>query len=188
MPATRLPAETHRADEAGFSMVDVLVSTGLLMISSVALMSVFNSSITSLKSISGRDAVIAAINADLAKIERLNDYYTCKTGSCSVLSLDQEPPDKFQYAPRRDDTTAFTIFAALCKNTPTNLSTALLNTIGASTTIIAKGAVGEVNINRTARLYPGNGSDSHLYIVEWSPPQGAKTQVTLSPPVGRWCP
>ena len=168
-------------------MVEAIVSAGLLTVSTVALMGVMNSSITSVKNLNSRDASFAAINADMAETQRLNDYYTCAAGSCSVANLDDEPPDKYQYAPSpNQDLAAFSTFASLCKNTPSKLSQALVNRLGDSTTITANG--GSVAITRTARLHPDNGNDRHLYIVEWIPPQGSKTQLILSPTVSQWCP
>ena len=71
MLSARLNAKKHRTGEAGFSLAEAIVSAGLLTVSSVALISVFTSSVESVKSINNRDAVSAAINADLAKIQRL---------------------------------------------------------------------------------------------------------------------
>ena len=181
MPSIRLHIKMHRAGEAGFSLAEAIVSAGILTVSSVALISVFTSSIESVKSINNRDAVSAAINADLAETQRLNDYYTCMSGSCEVANLELPRPTKYQYAPSSNNSAAYSAFAALCKNTPTNLSMALVNQLGASRTITP-------NITRTARIHPNNGSNGHLYIVEWSPPEGAKTQIILSPTVSQWCP
>lgn len=181
MLSTRLNAKKHRTGEAGFSLAEAIVSAGLLTVSSVALISVFTSSVESVKSINNRDAVSAAINADLAEIRRLNDYYTCLSGSCEVANLELPPPNKYEYAPGSNNPTAYSAFAAFCKNTPTNLSQVLVNQLGASITITP-------NITRTARLHPNNGSNGHLYIVEWSPPEGPKTQIILSPTVSQWCP
>ena len=181
MISTRLNAKKHRTGEAGFSVAEAIVSASILTVSSVALISVFTSSVESVKSISSRDAVSAAINADLAEIQRLNDYYTCFNGSCVVACFTQSPPSKYQYAPPHNSA-AYATFAALCKNTPpTNLSQGLVNELGTIRTITP-------NITRTARLHPNNGSNGHLYIVEWSPPEGAKTQIILSPTVSQWCP
>ena len=220
MISTRLNAKKHRTGEAGFSVAEAIVSAGVLTVSSVALISVFTSSVESVKSISSRDAISTAINADLAKTQKLNDNYTCLTGSkddphayddddddddddhdhdhdddddddsAAVASLGPcvanrglLPPDKYHYAPSNspEDLEAYSAFAALCKNTPTNLSQAIVNKLGARTTITP-------NITRTARLHPNNGSTGHLYIVEWDPPEGAKTQIILSPTVSQWCP
>ncbi len=186
MRPTRLHVKTNPAREAGFSMVEAIVSAGLLTVSTVALIGVLNSSITSVKNINSRDEGFAAINADMANVQRMNDYYACILGSCSVADLGQPPPTKYTYAPSPSDATAFTTFSNLCKNIPSNLSQALLDRLGASTTITANG--GSVAITRTATLHPGNGSNQHLYIVEWIPPQGAKTQIVLAPTVSQWCP
>ena len=181
MLSTRLNAKKHRTGEAGFSVAEAIVSAGILTVSSVALISIFTSSVESVKSISSRDAVSAAINADLGEIQRLNDYYTCLTGSCSVTSLVESPPTKYMYAPSPDKSVAYATFAALCKNTSKNLSQGIVDELGAITTITP-------NITRTARLHPNNGSNGHLYIVEWIPPEGAQIQIILSPTVSQWCP
>ncbi len=186
MRLTRLHVKTNPAGEAGFSMVEAIVSAGLLTVSTVALMGVLNSTLTSVKNINSRDEGFVAINADMANVQRMNDYYTCIAGNCSVSNLNQDPPTKYQYAPSPSDPTAFATFSNLCKNTPSNLSQALVDTLGASTSITANG--GSVDITRTATLHPGNGSNQHLYIVEWIPPQGAKTQIVLAPTVSQWCP
>ena len=182
MPSIRqLKAKKHQASEAGFSLAEAIVSAGVLTVTSVALISVFTSSVESIKSINSRDEVSAAINSDLAKIQHLNDYYTCLTGSCSVTYLVESPPNKYMYAPNPDNSVAYATFAALCKNTPKNLSQGIVDELESSPTITP-------NITRTARLHPNNGSNGHLYIVEWSPPEGAKTQIILSPTVSQWCP
>ena len=182
MPSIRqLKAKKNRASEAGFSLAEAIVSAGVLTVTSVALISVFTSSVESVKSINNRDAFTAAINADLAATQLLNDHYTCLSGSCEVANLELPPPTKYQYAPDSNNSAAYPTFASLCKNTPTNLSQGLVNELGASTTITP-------NITRTASLHPNNGSNGHLYIVEWSPPEGPKTQIILSPTVSQWCP
>ena len=163
-------------------MAEAVVSAGILTVSSVALISVFTSSVESVKNINNRDAISAAINADLAETQRLNDYYTCLSGICEVANQEL-PLTKYEYAPDNDpaNSAAYSAFAALCKNTPTNLSQRLVDELGASKTIAP-------NITRTAKLHPNNDSNSHLYIVEWSPPEGGKTQIILSPTVSQWCP
>lgn len=181
-----LKAKKHQAGEAGFSLAEAIVSAGLLTVSSVALISVFTSSVDSVKTISSRDAVSAAINADLAETQRLNDYYTCAAGTCSVASLALPPPTKYQYAPSPNSSAAFTTFAGLCRNTPSNLSQGLVERLGSSTTIQPNNST--IAITRMARLHPNNGSNSHLYIVEWIPTEGPKTQIVLSPTVSQWCP
>ena len=182
MPSIRqLKVKKNRAGEAGFSLAEAIVSAGILTVSSFALISVFTSSVKSVKSINNRDAISSAINADLAETQRLNDYYTCLSGSCEVANLELPPPDKYHYAPDSNNSAAYSTFASLCKNTPTNLSQALVNQLGASRTI-------PPNITRTTRLHPNNGSNGHLYIVEWIPPGGPTTQIILSPTVSQWCP
>lgn len=187
MPSIRqLKAKKHQASEAGFSLAEAVVSAGILTVSSVALISVFTSSVESVKNINSRDAISAAINADLAETQRLNDYYTCLSGSCEVANLELPPPTKYDYAPSPNSFAAFTTFAGLCKNTPSNLSQALVERLGSSTTIQPKNST--IAITRTARLHPNNGSNGHLYIVEWIPPGGPTTQIILSPAVSQWCP
>lgn len=186
MSDIRLLGRRQLAGGAGLSSVEVIVSAALFAIAVTALAGVFNSSLQAIKRVSSRDSTSAVINADLAKIQQLNDYYSCVSGSCAVTSLEASPPDQFQYAPSNADATAFSEFAALCQNSPVNLSQALVEQIGPNSTLASEGS--SIVITRTARLHPNNGSSLHLYIVEWTPSQGAITQVTLSPAVSRWCP
>ncbi len=118
MPSTRLNAKKHRAGEAGFSVAEAIVSAGLLTVSSVALISVFTSSVESVKNINSRDAISAAINADLAKTQRLNDYYTCVAEVAAWLILTNRLLINTNMPPAlADDPAAFATFTSLCKNT-----------------------------------------------------------------------
>ena len=188
MDWSRLRRHSPNNNGGGFSLVEVIVSVVLLAVFTVAIMSVFNSSISTMRSSTELDATAAAISADLAVIERMNDYYSCPTGSCSVGNLSNAPPNKYEYAPSASDAAASTAFLALCTNNPANLSVELVNTIGASATITANNGISPIAISRTAKLHPDNGVNRYLYIVEWTPPMGAKRQIILSPTVAQWCP
>ena len=103
MDWSRLRRHSPNNNGGGFSLVEVIVSVVLLAVSTVAIMSVFNSSISTMRSSTELDATAAAISADLAVIERMNDYYSCPTGSCSVGNLSNAPPNKYEYAPSASD-------------------------------------------------------------------------------------
>lgn len=174
------------AHDAGFNLVELVVAAALMMATTIAIIGVFNTSIFSLRDSNSRDAMAAAISTDLSEIERLNDNYACPSGDCSVQSL---APTKYGYSPSTSDP-GWANFEALCRNTSENLTQNLVDAINQipSPTAIAQG--NNIVIQRTARLHPNNGSDRHLYIVEWTPPsqQGPPRQIVLSPSVAAWCP
>jgi type II secretory pathway pseudopilin PulG len=204
MPLTSPQRQDRSHSEAGFSIVEVVVSALLLLVSTVAILSVFDYSIFSLRRSSDRDAIAAAISADLASIERMNDRYSCSnsTGACS--DDDSKPnPTKYNYAPGRKDA-GWLNFKQLC-DTPTTtgssgLSTALIEKINqtAAITVTTNGL--PITISRSAKPHPDNNKADglpngttivyprHLYIVEWLPPQGPKRELVLTPTVTNWCP
>ncbi len=194
----------HKSDQidAGFSLVEVVISALLLLASTVAIASIFDFSILSLRRSSERDAVAAAISADMAAIELLNEYYTCDSGSgtCNYDESQQTMPSKHNYAPGKSDT-GWATFKQLCDTPTTSASTGIssalitkLSQVSAISTPI-NGQV--IPIPRSVKPHPDNNKPEpdtnviyprHLYIVEWSPPQGSKRELVLTPTVANWCP
>lgn len=190
--------------DAGFSLVEVVISALLLLVSTVAVMSVFDYSILSLRRSSDRDAIAAAISADVAAIERMNDRYSCSiaTGACS----DDESipmPTKYTYAPGRT-AAGWLPFKQLC-DTPTTqagngLATALIAKINQTSAITTSSNGRDLVIPRSAKPHPDNNKADplpdgttivyprHLYIVEWAPAQGPRRELVLTPTVANWCP
>ena len=92
------PRTTSRLT-AGFNLVEVLIASVILLMSLVGAVQ-----------ISGRSGVIgilaaqryekeAAIDEDLARIQRMNDRFTCVSGSCGVVADGEGDMDKNDYFP-----------------------------------------------------------------------------------------
>lgn len=84
---------------SGFNLVEILIASVILLISLVGAVE-----------ISGRSGMIgflagqryereAAIDEDLATIQRMNDRFTCVSGICRVLPDDEGDMDKNDYFP-----------------------------------------------------------------------------------------
>jgi type II secretory pathway pseudopilin PulG len=205
MGKSRPRRHPHALVQGGFSLVEGLISALLLLVSTVAILGVFNYSLQSLRRSSNRDDLSAAISADVAAIELMNDNYACDitTGLCNSINSEQAGPTKYTYAPGSADSGWLT-FKQLC-DTPTTsttpgLSTALIAEINQTATIFASSNGQSLSIPRSAKPHPDNNKPDtlpnssqaiyprHQYLVEWIPPQGSKRLLLLTPTVANWCP
>ncbi len=203
-PSTPPRLQQSLQHDAGFSIVEVVISSLLLLVSTVAIMSIFDYSILSLRRSSDRNAIAAAISADVAAIERMNDRYSCSTSTGECSADDTLPaPTKYTYAPGQT-ADGWLTFKQLCE-TPTTqgsagLATAMITKINQTTSISASSNGRSLTIPRSAKPHPDNNKADvltvnttvvyprHLYIVEWIPPQGPRRELVLTPTVANWCP
>lgn len=178
--------------DTGFSIVEIAVSAALLIITAIGVSSIFNRVTFSLQRSSANDAVASAISADLASIERLNNNYICKAGTCGVTTA---PPTKFDYAPDSSNQAAIASFKDLCQSG--NISANLITLINQDPSVAIANSTAAISINRAAKPHPDNLNDSdyprHLYIVEWkwkfpNSEKEFKRMIILSPTVANWCP
>lgn len=178
--------------DTGFSIVEIAISAALLIITAIGVSSIFNRVTFSLRRSSAYDAVASAISADLASIERLNNNYTCKAGTCGVTTA---PPTKFDYAPDSSNQTAMASFKDLCQSG--NISAKLITLIDQIPSLTTANSTAAISINRTVKPHPDNLNDTdyprHLYIVEWKwklpdSEKEFKRMIVLSPTVANWCP
>jgi len=202
MPSSLIRIHKSAQIDAGFSLVEVVISALLLLASTVAIASIFDFSILSLRRSSERDAVAAAISADMAAIKLLNEHYTCdsESGSCNYDESQQIMPSKHNYAPGKSDA-GWATFKQLC-DTPTTsastgISSALITNISQVSAISTPINGQVIPIPRSVKPHPDNNKPEpdtnviyprHLYIVEWSLPQGSKRELVLTPTVANWCP
>lgn len=99
MITSRAPRTAPRSTSSGFNLVEILIASVILLISLVGAVE-----------ISGRSGMLgflagqryereAAIDEDLAIIQRMNDRFTCVSGICRVLPDDEGDMDKNDYFP-----------------------------------------------------------------------------------------
>ncbi|MEA5421946.1 prepilin-type N-terminal cleavage/methylation domain-containing protein [Synechococcus sp. CCY9201] len=84
---TRLAAAANnRRGNDGFNLVELLISSVILLITLVGAVTIsVTSSMNSFRT-GQRYQQEAAIDADLALIQRYNDRYTCASGTCEILA------------------------------------------------------------------------------------------------------
>jgi hypothetical protein len=199
-------ASSLRSGSPGFSLVELLVGSALLVLTGFAMASILQVTFRFLNQSGEGDAMTAAVNADQAQIEKLNTYYACPSGSCSLPSpLPVNPPTKFQYAPsptlingNQVDLSAIQQFASLCR--PANAAAAQLvdNLITAIQALpIPVNPPSTPLFSREVEAVPTNFAEqTHLYRVRWyyrepGDPAGElppKRQILLTPTVAAWCP
>ncbi len=186
MPLNKSILSIKRSREArGFSIAELVITSSIMAIASVTLAYIFGRSTEFIQRGSDRDATAAAISGDIAKIERLNGSYACPPSK--GCGTQENPPSKFKYAPENDET-GYQSFKNLC-SIGGGLSAGLVEAINQIPNPTISSAGKTIIIGRIAKQFPNNTSDgTHLYVVEWVPPQGTKRQITLLPTVAGWCP
>lgn len=179
-----------RQAAAGFSLVELIVSSALFLVMATGALALF--AITNRQTIQSQTIQEQqfAIGVDLATIQRMNDRYTCASGTCTVNESGGAPGEN-DYFPT--DASAQATFLALCQPSPSavnppTLSDALI------ALIVARPATAEMQqlgISRT--VLKDNESTAaplaHRYTVTWlSNQQAVLRQVTLTPTAAAWCP
>ena len=74
-----------RVDAAGFTLVELLISSVLLVVALTGTSVLFMESNRSSAAASTRYNQQALVDTDLARVRRLNDRYTCVSGTCTSL-------------------------------------------------------------------------------------------------------
>lgn len=168
----------------GFSLIEVVVAAGLLIIVAVGSALLFVLSNRQTVSTRDREEQQSAISDDVAAIQRLNDRYSCTAGanSCAVASYD---PNEDQYYPSGSSNN--TTFNDLCKNG--GLITNLLTTINNTARPTSFTRLGITRNSATAVSDPSGEPMTHRYTVTWVNSNAQQLrQVTLVPTVANWCP
>ncbi len=81
---TALPPP-RRSHDAGFSLVELMVASVLLVLALTGTSVLFVESNRSSAAAETRYRQQALVDTDLARVRRLNDRYTCSTGICTSL-------------------------------------------------------------------------------------------------------
>lgn len=95
----QLPRPGRRAGQAGFSLVEVLISSVILLVTLVGAVTISVTSSMDSYRTGLRYKKEAAIDADLAQIQRLNERYTCISGTCLIQTGSTDPMGKDDYFP-----------------------------------------------------------------------------------------
>ncbi|MFM7268432.1 MAG: type II secretion system protein J [Cyanobium sp.] len=174
---------------AGFSLVELMVSMVLFSIVSAGSLGLFTISTRQANLTRQLQEEEFAIRLDLATIQALNDRYTCASGTC-LIDSNGEPPGQNDYYPTT--TANQSSFASLCssgglagKTTSPTSASGLVGLINATTPPTAFTNLG---ISRTT-LEDGSSPNANRYTVTWKGSDGSVLrQISLTPTTAAWCP
>ncbi len=188
----------RRAQPTGFTLVELLVSSVLLMVGLSGTSLLFQEANQSSAAASERYQQQALVDRDLARVRRLNDRYTCFSGTCSSLgSLELGKNDYFptptSSAPT-GNSTAGDAFEALCKST--GLINQLVADIGATPAALTTAGItytidtahqGQQTISEFGTNVIRN---LHRYTITYTSLSNGEQlrRVTLVPTTVSWCP
>jgi len=183
---------------SGFSLVELMVASVLLVLSLTGTSVLFIESNRSSAAASLRYRQQALVDTDLARVRRLNDRYTCASGSCTSLGTAELGKNDFFPAPTSTaadgNSAAGDAFEALCNST--GLLTQLVADIGAT-----PAALTTAGINYT--IDPNNQGQQtisefgtnvvrnlHRYTITYTNSTSGELlrRVTLVPTTVAWCP
>jgi len=168
-----------RMNQAGFSLVELMLAASLMVIVAVGTAALFTLSNKQTLDSRGRQEEQSAVSDDLATIQRLNDRYSCANGTCAVASTD---PGEDGYYP--STTAARSSFDAQCSSG--TLIDNLISAIGATAT---PAAFSNLGISRSTPSKDTAEPSTNRYTVTWSNSGGRQLrQITLVPTVAGWCP
>ena len=173
---------------AGFSLVELLVSGLLFAILGTGSVALFNLSVRQQASSEARQAEQFAISIDEANMQRMNDRYTCQSGTCLIKA--GSPPGQSEYYPVVGSS-AETLFLALCSPATAQAKALSDDLVTLINTTPATTQLSRLGITRTAvREAETIGQPfSHRYTITWrSRGNAILRQITQAPTTAGWCP
>ena len=163
----------------GFSLVEVMLAAALMVIVAVGTTVLFTLSNSQTLQSRARQGEQAAISDDLATIQRLNDRYSCASGSCAIAASD---PGENDYYP--DTAADRATVDAQC-----NSGALIDNLITAIKSAATPASFGNLGIRRRPASASSDDPATNRYTVTWSSSDGRQLrQVTLVPTMAGWCP
>jgi hypothetical protein len=180
--------------------VELLVATALMTIAVVGSVTLTQSSGLTSRAATARYRQQSLVDADVARIRRLNDRYTCFSGTCT--SSGSTDPGKNGFFPTPPSTsplacgtgTACSNFENLCRST--GLITQLVTEIGTTPTALSNAGVtysidtanqGQQTVSEFGTNVVRN---LHRYTVTYTSSTSGEQlrKVTLVPTAAAWCP
>lgn len=164
----------------GFTLAEVLVAVVVVAIGVTGLVTITNttsSSQVALKSAEGRADAVAA---DIAELQRINDRFTCASGTCLISGSDVNQNGYFP-----SGSSAQTSFKGRCayqsnSDLVTPLAALIPTNSNASSALSASGV--------TRSIDTANQGNAHLYTVTYAAGGQTLATRTLVPTTAAWCP
>ncbi len=198
-PPIPFPRHRQRGRVArGFSLVELMVSSVLLVLALTGTSVLFVESNRSSAAAALRYRQQALVDTDLARVRRLNDRYTCSSGVCTSLGTLELGKNDFFPSPvstaATGNSSAGASFEALCNST--GLITQLVTDIGATpSTLTAAGITYSVDTtNQGQQTISEFGTNAvrnlHRYTITYTNAASGELlrRVTLVPTTVAWCP
>jgi type II secretory pathway pseudopilin PulG len=185
-------------DPDGFTMVELLISSVLLVLALVGTAVLFMESNRSSAATSSRYNQQALVDSDLARVRRLNDRYTCFSGTCTSLGTVELGKNDFFPTPASMDlngnSAAGNGFEALCNST--SLITQLVSEIGTTpAALTAAGITYAIDTNNQGQQTVSEFGTNvvrnlHRYTITYTDRSSGELlrRVTLVPTTVSWCP
>ncbi len=193
-----LPVPPLQVETTGFTLVELLISSVLLVVALTGTSVLFMESNRSSAAASSRYNQQALVDTDLARVRRLNDRYTCVSGTCTSLGTVELGKNDFFPTPTSTaldgNSAAGDAFEALCNST--SLISPLVREIGATPAVLTAAGItyaidtdnqgqqtiSEFGINVVRNL--------HRYTITYSDGSSGELlrRVTLVPTTVSWCP
>jgi len=195
---TPIPPPRRSRGAAGFSLVELMVSSVLLVLALTGTSVLFVESNRSSAAAETRYRQQALVDTDLARVRRLNDRYTCSTGTCTSLGSVELSKNDFFPPPTstaaNGNSSAGQLFEALCNST--SLITQLVADIGATpSTLTAAGITYSIDAaNQGQQTVTEFGTNVvrnlHRYTITYTNSGSGELlrRVTLVPTTVAWCP
>ncbi|MCT0207758.1 prepilin-type N-terminal cleavage/methylation domain-containing protein [Synechococcus sp. CS-1332] len=197
-PTPFQPPRRRTRGSGGFSLVELMVSSVLLVLALTGTSVLFVESNRSSAAASLRYRQQALVDTDLARVRRLNDRYTCSSGTCTSLGTLELGKNDFFPLPTSSaatgNSTAGNSFEALCNST--SLITPLLADIGAApSALTTAGITYQIDPNnqgqQTISEFGTNVTRNlHRYTITYTNSTSGELlrRVTLVPTTVAWCP
>jgi type II secretory pathway pseudopilin PulG len=189
---------TRTVDSTGFTLVELLISSVLLVLALTGTSFLFMESNRSSAATSTRYNQQALVDTDLARVRRLNDRYTCSSGTCTSLGTVELGKNDFFPTPTSPDlngnSAAGNAFEALCNST--GLITQLVNEIGTPpASLTAAGITYAIDTsNQGQQTVSEFGTNVirnlHRYTITYTDVSSGESlrRITLVPTTVSWCP
>ena len=187
-PSRQLGPRRRLRPSAGYSLVELLISALLFAIIGTGSVTLFSLTVRQQARTEGMQAEQFAISIDEANLQRMNDRFTCQSGTCLIKT--GTAPNQNEYYPVVGSA-AETVFLGLCK--PASISAKALSddlvTLINATNRTAQ--MQQLGITRLAvREAETVGQPfAHRYTITWRSADNAiLRQITLAPTAAGWCP
>lgn len=183
--ALNYPLAFSRKNLDGFSIVEAIISSFILVTAVTISLSLFTFSYRNIGQVEVSQNEKNAVEVDAMTILRINDQFSCSaaTSSSTCDSSNGTYPDEDQYIPNSYTQKQHWLTAA-CSS---GLGDELASHINNDPNNAPKKELTDLNIDRSASTLDSS-SSPHLYQVIWTKSGATLKKIILYPTVAAWCP